>query len=139
MINEQILQGNWNEIKGKLREKWGQLTNDDLQSFSGDVDQLVGLIQLKTGQGREAIEAFLDKVAAEGASFVEHAADNLREYASRGGERLQEVTEDVADSLRHGYEEAEEMVRRRPSEAAAVCFGAGVLAGLLVALLIHRK
>jgi len=50
MINEQVLQGNWNEIKGKIRSKWGQLTNDDLQSFDGNVDRLVGLIQRKTGE-----------------------------------------------------------------------------------------
>jgi hypothetical protein len=41
--------------------------------------------------------------------------------------------------LSHGYDEAEAMVRRRPAESAAVCFGAGVLTGLVVALLIHRK
>src|SRR5262245_56050563 len=41
MINQQVLQGNWNEIKGKLRHKWGQLTNDDVQSFDGNVDRLL--------------------------------------------------------------------------------------------------
>ena len=38
MINQQVLQGNWNELKGKIRSKWGQLTNDDLQNFDGNVD-----------------------------------------------------------------------------------------------------
>ena len=45
MVNQQTLQGNWNEIKGKLRNRWGQLTNDDLQQAQGNVDQLIGQLQ----------------------------------------------------------------------------------------------
>jgi uncharacterized protein YjbJ (UPF0337 family) len=146
MINEQVLQGHWNEIKGQIRSKWGQLTNDDLQHFDGNVDRLVGLIQRKTGEGREAIERSLDELADRGASAFEAAAENVRQYAQQAGEKIQEGTRQAAENMRQGYEtvrqgyeEAEEMVRRRPSEAAAVCFGAGVLTGLVVALLLHRK
>ena len=55
MVNQQTLQGNWNELKGKLREKWGQLTNEDLQVAQGNVDQLIGLIQRKTGEARSGM------------------------------------------------------------------------------------
>ena len=58
-MNQQILVGNWNEIKGKLREKWGQLTDDDFQQIRGDAEQLIGVIQRKTGEAREAIEEYL--------------------------------------------------------------------------------
>jgi uncharacterized protein YjbJ (UPF0337 family) len=146
MINQQVLQGHWNEIKGQIRNKWGQLSNDDLQNFDGNVDRLVGLIQRKTGEGRESVERFLDEMAERGSSALEGAAENVRQYAQQAGEKIQEGTRQAADSVRQGYEtvrqgyeEAEELVRRRPSEAAAVCFGAGVLTGLVVALLIHRK
>ncbi len=146
MINQQALRGNWNEIQGKLRKRWAQLTSDDVQDFDGDVDRLVGLIQRKTGEGRQDVERFLDDVTASGASAVEQATEAVRGYAHQASERIQERTRQAAesmrqgyDSLRQGYEGAEEMVRRRPSEAAVVCFGAGVLTGLVVALLIHRK
>lgn len=139
MINEQVLQGNWNEIKGKIRSKWGQLTNDDVQRFDGNVDQLMGLIQRKTGEGRESVERFFNEVTANGATAMEQAAEAVREYAHDAGAKIQEGAKQAADSVRHGYEEAEEMVRRRPTESAVACFGAGVLAGLVVALLIHRK
>ena len=59
-VNIQALKGNWNEIKGKLRNKWGQLTNDDLQQARGNIDQLVGLIQRKTGEARTSVEKFLE-------------------------------------------------------------------------------
>jgi uncharacterized protein YjbJ (UPF0337 family) len=146
MINEQVLQGNWNEIKGKIRSKWGQLTNDDVQNFDGNIDRLVGLIQRKTGEGRESVERFLDDLSANGSSALEGMAENVRQYAQQAGEKLQEGTKQVADSVRQGYDtvrqsygDAEELVRRRPSEAAAICFGTGVLTGLVVALLLHRR
>jgi uncharacterized protein YjbJ (UPF0337 family) len=70
MVNEQILRGNWNEIRGKLQERYGQLTNDDVREYEGNVDQLVGLIQQKTGESREAIVHYLDKLTESGASFL---------------------------------------------------------------------
>ncbi|MGQ0634194.1 MAG: CsbD family protein [Planctomycetaceae bacterium] len=134
MVNEQTLQGNWNEVKGKLRSRWGQLTNDDLKQFSGDVEQLVGLIQRKTGDARESIRRYLDELAAGGASMAEQAGDGARYFAQQASERIQEGTEYVSESMRQGYEEAEAMVRRRPVESALVCFGAGLFVGLLVGL-----
>ena len=61
MINQQTLQGNWNEIKGKLRSKWGSLTDDDVKVFNGNVEQLVGTIQRKTGATSESIEQFFEQ------------------------------------------------------------------------------
>jgi len=146
MVNAQTLQGNWNEIKGKLRNKWGQLSNDDLQAFDGNVDRLVGLIQRKTGEARESVMGFLNDASANGSSFVGQAAEGLKEYAHQAAEKIQEGTQQAAESLQHGYEslrqgyaEAEGMVRRRPSEAAAICFGAGILAGLLIAVCVRRN
>jgi len=139
MINQQVLQGNWNEIKGKLRHKWGQLTSDDVQSFDGNVDRLMGLIQRKTGEGREAVERFLNDVTTHSSSAMDQAADTVRDYAQQANDRIQEGAQQAAEAARQTYEDAQELVRRRPSEAAAICFGAGVLTGLVVALLIHRK
>ena len=60
-MNQQTLEGNWNEIKGKLHERWGQLTNDDLQKARGNVDQLVGMIQ-EDRRGARARRAVLERV-----------------------------------------------------------------------------
>ena len=57
MTNQQILEGNWNEIKGMLRQKWGQLTDNDLPQIRGNLDQIVGIIQRKTGEGREQLNS----------------------------------------------------------------------------------
>lgn len=55
-MNTLIIKGNWNIAKGKLKRKYAQLTDDDLQYTDGSADELVGRIQKRTGQAREAIE-----------------------------------------------------------------------------------
>ncbi len=56
------VKGNWNELKGKLKSKWGMLNDDDLTYEEGQDDQLIGRIQKKTGQTREAIRDFINKL-----------------------------------------------------------------------------
>jgi uncharacterized protein YjbJ (UPF0337 family) len=132
MVNQQTLQGNWNEIKGKLRTKWGQLTNDDVQTFDGNVERLVGLIQRKTGEARNSVEKYLDELTSDGASGISGAAESVREYANQAAETFSQTSRQAAESMRHGYEEAERMVKERPAESLAVCFGAGVLVGVVM-------
>jgi uncharacterized protein YjbJ (UPF0337 family) len=136
MVNQQILQGRWNEIRGKLRSHWGQLTDDDLTNLQGGVDRLIGTIQRKTGEGRDAVEKYLDEVSSEGMSTLSEAAENVRQFSQQAAESVQNTARQAADQLRTGYNEAERFVRERPRESLAICFGAGVLTGVLVSLLI---
>jgi uncharacterized protein YjbJ (UPF0337 family) len=50
------IKGDWNIAKGTLKQKWARLTDDDLQYLEGQEDELVGRIQKRTGETREAIE-----------------------------------------------------------------------------------
>jgi uncharacterized protein YjbJ (UPF0337 family) len=50
------IKGDWNITKGKLKQKWAKLTDDDLQYAEGKLDELVGRIQKCTGETREAVE-----------------------------------------------------------------------------------
>ena len=138
MINQQTLQGNWNEIKGKLRSKWGALTDDDLLVFNGNVDQLLGTIQRKTGEARESIEQFFEQFSANGASAIGQAGETVRAYAQQAADAVQETSKHAAASVREGYAEVENMVRQRPAESLAVCFGVGVITGVVVGLLLRR-
>jgi len=138
MINQQTLQGNWNEIKGKLRSKWGALTDDDLTVFNGNVDQLLGAIQRKTGEARESIEQFFEQFSANGASSIGQAGETVRAYAQQAAEAVQETSKHAAASVREGYADVENMVRQRPAESLAVCFGVGVVTGVVVGLLLRR-
>jgi uncharacterized protein YjbJ (UPF0337 family) len=49
------IKGNWNEVKGKLKQKYGQLTDDDLAYAEGKEDELVGKLQKKLGKTRQEV------------------------------------------------------------------------------------
>jgi uncharacterized protein YjbJ (UPF0337 family) len=51
------IKGDWNIIKGNLKQKWARLTDDDLQFIEGKQDELLGRIQRRTGESREAVES----------------------------------------------------------------------------------
>lgn len=56
------LKGNWNQIKGKLKQQYGDLTDDDLTYAEGKEDELLGRIQEKTGKTKEEVQSFIDKL-----------------------------------------------------------------------------
>jgi uncharacterized protein YjbJ (UPF0337 family) len=55
-MNTDILQGKWNQLRGKVKERWGALTDDDLTRIEGKRDVLVGLLQEKYGYARQRAE-----------------------------------------------------------------------------------
>ncbi len=50
------IKGDWNITKGNLKKKWAKLTDNDLQYAEGKQDELIGRIQKRTGESREAVE-----------------------------------------------------------------------------------
>lgn len=55
-MNANQLKGEWKQLRGKVGEQWGKLTNDDLDVIAGKRDQLVGRLQARYGRAQEAIE-----------------------------------------------------------------------------------
>lgn len=55
-MNKDQADGNWKQFKGKVKEKWGKLTDDDLTVIEGKREQLVGKIQERYGYQKEAAE-----------------------------------------------------------------------------------
>jgi len=60
-MNTDTIKGDWKQLKGKIKEKWGDLTDDDLQKVEGKRDQLVGLLQKKYGLAKEEAERQLNE------------------------------------------------------------------------------
>ena len=56
------LKGSWNEVKGKLKQKYGQLTDDDLKFAEGKDDELLGRLQQKLGKTKEELRKELEKL-----------------------------------------------------------------------------
>jgi len=139
MTNEPILEGDWNEIKAKLRQKWSQLTDDDLPQLRVELDQIIGIVQRKTGEARGAIERYLEQVSGSAASAAGTAAETAGEYAQHVAEAVRDTARQAGGQVRAGYDAAERFVCERPKESLAVCFGAGVITGVVIASLLRAR
>ena len=56
------LKGNWNIVKGKLKQEYADLTDDDLQYVEGKEDELLGRIQKRTGRTKDEVKNFIDNL-----------------------------------------------------------------------------
>ncbi len=56
------VKGNWNQLKGKIKQQYAQLTDDDLLYEEGKEDELYGRIQKKTGKTKEEVKSWIDKL-----------------------------------------------------------------------------
>ena len=82
-MNRDILEGNWTQLKGKVRERWGKLTDDDLDKVAGKRDQLIGTIQEKYGQARDKVE------------------EEVREFESRMDKEVHSTSASSSSSRQH--------------------------------------
>lgn len=60
-MNKDIFEGKWKEMRGQVKEWWGELTDDDLDRAGGNAEQLVGLLQQKYGYTRQHAEDEFNK------------------------------------------------------------------------------
>ena len=59
-MNRDVLEGQWKQLKGKVKQQWGRLTDDELDVVNGRYDQLAGLIQERYGYSRDEAANELD-------------------------------------------------------------------------------
>ena len=64
-MNRDVLAGKWKQLKGEVRNRWGRLTDDELDQVGGNAEKLVGLIQERYGVAREEAERELDRIVGE--------------------------------------------------------------------------
>ena len=60
-MNEDQFKGKWNQVKGKFKQKYGELTDNDLTYAEGKSDELLGRLQEKTGKTKEQLKDEIDK------------------------------------------------------------------------------
>jgi uncharacterized protein YjbJ (UPF0337 family) len=60
-MNWEMISGQWTEMKGKLRSKWGKLTDDDVEVIAGKKDVLVGRLQQRYGLDKDEAERDVDR------------------------------------------------------------------------------
>jgi uncharacterized protein YjbJ (UPF0337 family) len=60
-MNEDIFKGKWKELKGRVKEKWGNLTDDDVTRVEGNTEKLVGILQEKYGYSKDKAQEEYNK------------------------------------------------------------------------------
>lgn len=64
-MNKDIIQGNWTEAKGKVRQQWGNLTDDDISKMKGIYEELAGKLQASYGyqsdEAKKEVDAFIEQ------------------------------------------------------------------------------
>ncbi|MBK9399882.1 MAG: CsbD family protein [Bacteroidia bacterium] len=61
-MNTTEIKGNWNELKGKMKQKFANLTDDDFLFVEGKKDEMMGKLQIKLGKSKEEMEAILKEL-----------------------------------------------------------------------------
>jgi uncharacterized protein YjbJ (UPF0337 family) len=61
-MNKLQFKGSWNEVKGKLKQQFGNLTDDDLMFADGKEDELLGRLQKKLGKSKEDVRLMIEKL-----------------------------------------------------------------------------
>ena len=64
-MNKDTLQGQWTQLKGRVRKQWGKLTDDDVDQIRGDAEILAGKIQERYGRGKEEAQREVERFLAE--------------------------------------------------------------------------
>ncbi len=139
MVTREELQGRWNQVKGQIRERWGDITDDELQKVHGNTEKLVGLIQEKTGSTKREIESFIETSVREGAGVLNQVAETAKEYTNRAATAVSDQYQAIGEKVEANYEEAQEMVRNRPVESIGVAFGVGLIAGAVLSLVFRSS
>lgn len=92
-MNEQMIKGKWNEIKGEIQKTWGNLTNDDLEKTQGNLTAIGGLIQQKYGSKKEEIQTKLD-------SLISNFSGEVDLKKRQAEQKTAEATEKIKKDLR---------------------------------------
>lgn len=135
MITKEELAGTWNEIKGQVKQEWGNISDDDLKQVEGNIDRLVGIIQKKTGQARTEIEKTLRSFSQESASMLGNVSQTIQDATKT----VQNYAGQASEMAYERFGQAQELVRNRPAESLAVSFGTGLILGVVVGLIVRSK
>ncbi len=134
MITRDQLLGNWNSVVGSIKEKFGEFTKDELARVEGNFEQLVGLVQRKTGQSQEQISSFISECCESAGTTYNQVANRASHYADAAGEIIRDNYDRVATEAQKGMDYTARNISRRPLESLAIAVGSGILAGIVLGI-----
>jgi len=136
MATEQKLKGDWNQVAGKLKEKYGQFTEEEWTRVKGDSQKLIGMVQEKTGQAREQIEAFVHDLYESAGAQASNAYEATSDCMQSTGQAFQQGYEQVVENAQAGYEYSTNVIAKRPTESVVAALVVGLITGVAIGISI---
>jgi uncharacterized protein YjbJ (UPF0337 family) len=135
------VEGDWKRMKGKVKEQWGLLTDDDLTAIGGRKDQLEGKIQERYGYGKDQVRKEIDSWFSSTALVANDNAEELADQIEAIRADIQSLTSTVSrvankqlgqaqDKAVEAMSNAEDAIRENPVSAVAIAAGLGFLFGV---------
>jgi len=129
------VEGNWKQLRGSAKERWGKLTNDDFTAIAGRRDRLEGTIQERYGyakaRARREIEDWYRSMESNLAEQIESLRSGIQNLSSTVDRITKEQFPRVRTRTTEALGDAEEAVKRNPISALAIALGLGFLIGML--------
>jgi uncharacterized protein YjbJ (UPF0337 family) len=135
------VEGDWKRMKGKVKEQWGLLTDDDLTAIGGRKDQLEGKIQERYGYGKDQVRKEIDSWFSSTALVANDNPEELADQIEAIRADIQSLTSTVSrvankqlgqaqDKAVEAMSNAEDAIRENPVSAVAIAAGLGFLFGI---------
>ena len=98
-MNQDTISGKWKELKGEIRNQWGKLTDDEIESTKGNMGAIHGLIQQRYGDTKESSSDKLSSLFARFGAKAEQKGEEAKEWMAN-------KSEDAKESLRESNRES---------------------------------
>lgn len=121
-MNTDILEGKWTQVRGQVQERWGELTDDDLEQIKGKRKQLEGKLRERYGYNKKQAKSEVDQFVQEAngratkatekvQAKVHEAQDMVQTRVKEAQEKLQERAEMTREKVSKGAEQARDEIR----------------------------
>jgi uncharacterized protein YjbJ (UPF0337 family) len=129
------VEGNWKQMRGRVKERWGKLTDDDLTVIAGRRDQLEGMIQERYGYAKERARREIEDWYHSMESNLSEQIESLRSGIQTLSSTVERIAKEQIPRARSRatdiFNDAEDAVKRNPVPALAIALGLGFLIGVL--------
>ncbi len=138
-MNTDQIRDQWNSITGRLRDHWSELSEQDFRRVRGNVDQLIGMVQKRTGATRGEVEHLINRVVSDGNRLGHQVSDAASRYAADASDFLHDQYDLLSERASDYSRRTANAVRARPTEALVLAFSLGVVATAIAMMRSRRS
>ena len=94
-MNQDQMSGKWKELKGEIRNQWGKLTDDEIESTKGNLGAISGLIQQRYGDAKESSSEKLQSLFARFGAKSDQVGEDSKEWMAKNSQNVKESLRDA--------------------------------------------